>query len=360
MATAAVVSLFAGCGTGITVRLEAKGAPLHKEATTYFWFSTTVAILSGVIGLVYLSSAFPAAPIRVMFATGFLFVGFTYTAQYSEFTQALGRLGVAVMSPVIYVATTGVVGLLFVILDRGELFGILLAACVAQFLQFAVLALVAVRHYGRGPMRPLWGDIVKLPMRGAPALGTNLGLAVMQRGIRVILPFVIPTHIIGFIAAASVLAELQRILPNAFARVVFVELSRSGRWTREAQMASIFAVSSTAVVATVLILFGAEALDILFGQAYAGAQGYLPWLVALEGAMAMTLVSSRAAIALGGVRRVALLCVTVAAACVVIAIGFASILHATGIIAVFIAGNLVSLGGSVVITYRRMSGRERR
>lgn len=356
VATAAVVALCVGSGTGITVRLEAAGKPSLRDASNFFWFSILAASVAAAAGGVYVKLAFPGLTDLETFLSVFLFFTFTLTTQYAEFTQALGKLALAVFSPFVYSAAVGVGAIFAMVANDQELWMVLVGACAGQSVQFAILARTAGREYGRLPLTPVPRNIVGLSTRSMPALGWNLGMVILQRGLRVVLPFVAPSTTVGLIGAASVLAEMQRVVPNALARIVFVELSTEKSWTARAKRATLLATGIVLVSAVGLLLLGPLAIEILFGKPYTGATKYLPWLVALELLMSLAMVAGRAAIGLGKVRQMAALFLSASVVVCLLAMLLGGRIEPVVLIAIFACGNVAALTGGVLLSRVKAQG----
>jgi O-antigen/teichoic acid export membrane protein len=293
------LSFAVGLGTGPALRSrypsssEADRVPLVSAYT--FW------TLTGAVVAPVLATAAAGASAGVidegLGETSFLLGLATYTAsqflmnQFVERWYADGHFARAVGSAAAMGLTSLVAVLLCLTFERTPA-GLLMAQGLGAL---AACALVAAKLRAAG-MLTLRGarrrHLTALVRTGTPALGVNVGLAIVLRADRYLLGVIAGPAAVGVYSLAATLSEIPRVLPNAAGQVLFRDISTAraapgaGRLLRSTVLMTVGVGLVGGVLAWFLIppVFGPEFLD---------ARGLLVVLLVAEVCFAPYALASR-------------------------------------------------------------------
>jgi O-antigen/teichoic acid export membrane protein len=259
-----------GLGTGPALRAQYPSATDGERralVSAYTWWSATGAVVAPLAAIACAAASAPFIDAQLAGAPFLLALGvFTATQlvmnQFVEAWYADGHYARAVGSA----AATGVGSVMAVLVCLGierTPTALLLAQAVGAA---AVCAIVGARLHAAGLLalrRPCRCRLTSLVRIGIPAMGVNVGLAIVLRADRYLLGVMSGPAAVGVYSLAATLSEIPRVVPAATGQVLM----------REAAVGGGVAVGGGAAVAGRLLRIAV--LGTTAGSLVGGAAGWL-------------------------------------------------------------------------------------
>lgn len=320
---ASFAALVSGLGTGSAFRSylpnSESGAHRARLVAAFCWCSAGGALLS-VLGAA-LATVASARLISPDLATpGFVVAVAAFAAaqvallQINEAWFADGRFRRGSATAAV-TAAGGLVGVAAAATVYADAAVLLLAQAVGN-LAVSTLQLPALRRAGLVRWSvPSVEAVAALLRRGIPALGLNLGLAIVLRADRYILGALSGPFAVGVYSVAATVSETIRMLPQAVGQLFFRDASL-GRGAAESGANARRAIVGGAVSAAAVAVIGWMLIVPVFGEEFSQARVLLLVLLVAELCFAPYAVYSRGLLGGGWTRAAALLGATASAVAV--------------------------------------------
>jgi O-antigen/teichoic acid export membrane protein len=295
-----IVGMIGGLGTGTALRSRLPVVPEGRERNNllaaYTWCSIGGAVLAPVAAVAgmagsagFIDPALAALPF--LLATAIFTVSHTMLNQIVEMWFADGRFRRgSLAAAVMYMS-----GFLFVVvvLAVSRSVAAVLAAQAAGMLVVALFEIAALRRAGLVTLSlPGAAAVRSLLVRGLPALGLTVGMALALRADRYLLGAVAGTAAVGVYSLAATVSEMSRILPTALGQLFLRDVSLGHGMARLRRTCKVAVVAAT--VGGVLVLLSGWLLIVpVFGVEFADAPRLLVVLTFAEVCFAPYAITSR-------------------------------------------------------------------